>query len=82
MTSMALHAAWRRSLHLVVLDGYAQRRMLGRCRSRLGHFPKTYAEGAGSSESNPAPLRPDPLRVWEGSLRASGIMAATNICLR
>src|SRR5829696_2878311 len=64
MTSMALHAAWRRSLHLVVLDGYAQRRMLGRCRSRLGHFPKTYAEGAGSSESNPAPLRPDPLRVW------------------
>ena len=38
--------------------------MLGRCRSRLSHFPKTYAEGAGSSESNPAPPRPDPLRVW------------------
>src|SRR5215207_11597602 len=38
--------------------------MLRRCRSRLSHFPKTYAVGAGSSESNPAPLRPDPLRVW------------------
>jgi len=48
----------------VVLDGYAGRRMLERCRSRLSHFPKTYAEGAGSSESNPAPPRPDPLRVW------------------
>jgi hypothetical protein len=33
-------------------------------------------------ESNPAPPRPDPLRVWEGSLRTSGIMATTNICLR
>src|SRR5918994_4971356 len=63
MASKALHVAWQRST-LVVLDGYAQRRMLGRCRSRLSHFPKTYAEGAGSSESNPAPLRPDPLRVW------------------
>jgi hypothetical protein len=50
--------------HLAVLDGYAGRGMLGRCRSRLGHFPKTCAEGAGSSESNPAPPRPDPLRVW------------------
>jgi hypothetical protein len=48
----------------VVLDGHAGRRMLGRCRSRLSHFPKTYADGAGSSESNPAPPRPDPLRVW------------------
>ena len=48
----------------MVLDGYAQRRMLGLCRSRLSHFPKTYAEGAGSSESNPAPPRPDPLKVW------------------
>src|SRR5215203_6547858 len=38
--------------------------MLGRCRSRLSHFPKTYAEGAGYSGSNPAPPRPDPLRVW------------------
>jgi len=64
MTSKALHAAWRRSYYLVVLDGYAGRQMLGRCRSRLSHFPKTYAEGAGSSESNPAPPRPDPLRVW------------------
>jgi hypothetical protein len=63
MASMALHAAWRRS-NLVVLDGYAGRRMLGRCRSRLSHFPKTYAEGTGSSESNPAPPRPDLLRVW------------------
>src|SRR5215207_60796 len=43
---------------------------------------KTYAEGAGSSESNPAPPRPDPLRVWEGSLRPSGIMATANVCLR
>jgi hypothetical protein len=48
----------------VVLDGHAGRQMLGRCRSRLSHFPKTYAQGAGSSESNPAPPRPDPLRVW------------------
>jgi hypothetical protein len=49
----------------VVLDGDAERRMLGRCRSRLSHFPKTYAEGAGASESNPAPPRPDPLSgVW------------------
>jgi hypothetical protein len=48
----------------VVFVGYAQRRKLGLCRSRLSHFPKTYAEGAGSSESNPAPPRPDPLRVW------------------
>ncbi len=48
--------------HLVALDGYAHRRMLGRCRSRLRHLPKTYAQGAGSSESNPAPPRPDPLR--------------------
>jgi hypothetical protein len=48
----------------VVLDGYAGRRMLGRCRSRLSHFPKTYAQGAGSSQSNPAAPRPDPLRVW------------------
>ena len=48
----------------MVLDGYARRRMLRRCRSRLSHFPKTYAECAGSSESNPAPPRPDPLRVW------------------
>ncbi len=32
----------------MVLDRYAGRRMLGRCRSRLSHFPKTYAEGAGS----------------------------------
>jgi hypothetical protein len=38
--------------------------MLGRCRSRLSHFPRTYAEGAGSPQSNPAPPRPDPLRVW------------------
>jgi hypothetical protein len=38
--------------------------MLGHCRSRLSHIPKTYAEGAGSSESNPAVPRPDPLRVW------------------
>jgi hypothetical protein len=59
MASKALHAAWRRSL--VVLDGYAGRRMLGCCRSRLSHFPKTYAQGAGSSKSNPAPPRPDPL---------------------
>jgi hypothetical protein len=51
-------------LHLVVLDGDAARRMLGRCRSRLSHFPKTYAQGAQSSQSNPAPPRPDPLRVW------------------
>jgi len=65
------------------LDGYARRRMLGRCRSRLSHFPKTYAQGAGSSESNPAPPRPDPLReCGQGSLRPSGIMATTNICLR
>jgi len=63
MASKALQAAWR-SLHLVVLDGYAGRRMLGHCRSRLGHFPKTYAQGARSSERNPAPPRPDPLRVW------------------
>jgi hypothetical protein len=48
MASKGLHAAWRRSNHLVVLDGYAGRRMLGRCRSRLSHFPKTCAEGAGS----------------------------------
>ncbi len=48
----------------MMLDGNAPRRMLGRCRSRLSHFPRTYAEGAGSSESNPAPPRPDPLRVW------------------
>jgi hypothetical protein len=47
----------------VVLDGYAQRRKLGRCRSRLSHFPNTYAQGAGSSESNPAPSR-SPKRVW------------------
>jgi hypothetical protein len=64
MASKALHAAWRRSLHLVVLDGHAQRRMLRRCRSRPSRIPKTYAEGAGSSESNFAPLRPDALRVW------------------
>jgi hypothetical protein len=63
MASKALHAAWR-SPHLVVLDGYAGRRMLGCCRSRLSHFPKTYAQGAGSSQSNPAPPRPDLLRVW------------------
>jgi hypothetical protein len=54
----------------MVLDGYAQRRMLGRCHSRLSHFPKTYAQRAGSSESNPAPPRPDPLRVW-GSVTPS-----------
>ena len=48
----------------MVLDGDAERRMLGRCRSRLGHFHKTYAQGAGSSESNLAPPRPGPLRVW------------------
>src|SRR5215203_7195473 len=64
MASKALHAVRRRSTSCVVLDGYAGRRMLGRCRSRLSHFPKTYAEGAGSSESNPAPPRLDPLRVW------------------
>jgi hypothetical protein len=45
----------------VVLDGYAQRRMLECCRSRLSHFLKTYTEGAGSSESNAALPRPDPL---------------------
>jgi hypothetical protein len=61
MASKALHAVRRRSINPVVLDGHAARRKLGRCRSRLGHFPKTYVEGAGSSESNPAPLRPDPL---------------------
>jgi hypothetical protein len=64
MASKALHAAWRRCVCLVVLDGEAGRRMLRRCRSRLSHFPKTYAQGAGSSESNPAPPCPDPLRVW------------------
>ena len=49
----------------MVSDGYAERPMLGRCRSRLGHFPKTYAQGAGSSETNLAPPRPGPLRgVW------------------
>ena len=63
MASKALHAAWRRS-SCGVGWGYARRRMLRRCRSRLSHFPKTYAECAGSSESNPAPPRPDPLRVW------------------
>jgi hypothetical protein len=57
VASKALHSAWRRSLHLVGLDGYAGRRMLGCCRSRLSHFPKTYAESAGCSESNPAPSR-------------------------
>jgi hypothetical protein len=67
----------------VVLDGDAGRRMLGRCRSRLSHLPKTYSEGAGSSESNPAPSRPDPLRgCGEGSLRPSGIMATANLSLR
>jgi hypothetical protein len=64
MAYKALHAVRRRPIHLVVLDRDAGRRMLGRYRSRLSHFPKTYAEGAGSSESNPAPPRPDPLRVW------------------
>jgi hypothetical protein len=64
MASKALHAVRRRSLHLVVLEAYAGRRMRGHCRSRLSHFPKTYSEGAGSSESDPAPPRPDPLRVW------------------
>jgi hypothetical protein len=64
MASKGLHAALRRSLHLVVLDGDAGRRMLRRRRSRLSHFPKTYAKGAASSESNPAPPRPDPLGVW------------------
>jgi hypothetical protein len=63
MASKALHVAWQRS-NLVVLDGYAARRMLERCRSRLRHFPMTYAQRAGSSESNPARPRPDPLRVW------------------
>jgi hypothetical protein len=63
MASKALHAAWPGFL-LVVLDGDAGRRLLGRCRSRLSHFPNTYAQGAGSSQSNPAPPRPDPLRVW------------------
>jgi hypothetical protein len=62
MASKALHAAWRRSN--LVVDGDAARRMLGRCPSRLSHFPKTYAQGAQSSESNPALPRPDPLRVW------------------
>jgi hypothetical protein len=34
-------------------------------------------------ESNPAPPRPDPLRgCGQGSLRPSGIMTTTNICLR
>src|SRR5215204_337273 len=58
--------------------------MLGRCHSRLSHFPKTYADkGAGSSQSNPAPPRPDPLReCGQGSLRPSGIMATTNLSLR
>ena len=46
----------------MVLDGYAGSRMLRRRRSRLSHLPKTYAEGAASSESNPSPPRPDPLR--------------------
>jgi hypothetical protein len=65
MPAKALHDAWRRSIyHLVVLDRHAGRRKLGRCRSRLSHFPKTYAEGAESSESNPAPPRLDPLRMW------------------
>jgi hypothetical protein len=33
-------------------------------------------------ESNPAPPRPDPLRGGgQGSLRPSGIMTTTNICL-
>ena len=82
MASKALHAAWPGFL-LVVLDGDAGRRLLGRCRSGLSHFPNTYAQGAGSSQSNPAPPRPDPLRrVWEGSLLPSGIMATTNIYLR
>jgi hypothetical protein len=48
----------------VELDGCAGRRMLGCCRSRLSHFPKTYAQGAGTSQSNPAAPRPDPLSVW------------------
>jgi hypothetical protein len=82
MASKALHAAWRWSTHLVLLDGCAPRRMLGCCRSRLSHFPRTYAQGTGSSQSNPAPPRPDPLRVWEGSLLPSGTMASANICVR
>jgi hypothetical protein len=68
MASKALHAVRRRSTSCG--GGYAGRQMLGRCRSRLSHFPKTYAEGAGSSETNPAPPRPDPLRVW-GRIAAS-----------
>src|SRR5215216_4943093 len=63
MASKAFTPCGGGRLHLVVLDGHVGRRMLGRCRSRLGHFPKTYAQGAGSSEINPAPPRPDPLRV-------------------
>jgi hypothetical protein len=67
----------------VVLDGYAGRRMLGRCRARLSHFPMTYAKDTGSSESNRAPPRPDPLRgCGQGSPRPSGIMTTTNISLR
>ena len=84
MASKALHAAWRRSFHLVVLDGYAGRRKLERCRSRLGHFPKTYARGAGSSESNPAQPRPDPLRVWARIASSFGFLwrLQTFVCVR
>jgi hypothetical protein len=60
MASKALHGGYSCGVGWIV-----GRRMLRRCRSRLSHFPpKTYAEVAGSSESNAAPPRPDPLRVW------------------
>jgi hypothetical protein len=50
----------------------------------LATFPRRMhkAPDLGSSESNPAPPRPDPLRVWEGSLLPSGIMATADFSLR
>jgi hypothetical protein len=56
--------------------------MLGLCRSRLSHFPNTYAQGAGSSEGNPAPPRPDPLRVWARIAPSFGDYGDTNLSLR
>jgi hypothetical protein len=67
----------------VVVDGYAGRGMLGRCRSRPSHFPKTYAQGAGSSESNRAPPRPYPLRVGKDRSVLRGLWRLqTFVCVR
>jgi hypothetical protein len=60
-----------------VLDADAARRLLGRCRSRLSHFPNTYAQGADLRRV--IPPRPDPQSLSRADV-AAAVAKPHNFC--